>query len=205
MLIGLGLGPGNPDLLTLRAVRLIREADAVFVPGRIAYDLVSPYCTPILLDFPMTEDEERITACLKRNVERIAPVAESGCAVFGILGDPNFFSTFSRLCAVLSSKYPGIRYRTEPGISAITAFAAAAGISLNGGFMVSDSGTPDARILLKVRRPRERAEALKQEGFSEFVLVERMYFPDMKIYRGDDLPEASDYLSVLYARRNHGK
>jgi len=201
MLIGLGLGPGNADLLTLRAVRIIREADAVFVPGRIACDLVSPYCTPVLLEFPMTDDEERITACLRRNAERIAPVAESGCAVFGILGDPNFFSTFSRLCAVLSAEYPGLQFRTEPGISAITAFASAAGVSLNGGFTVSDKGTPDARIMLKVRRPRERAQALRKEGFSEFVLVERMYFPDMKIYRNDDLPETSDYLSILYARR----
>jgi len=201
MLIGLGLGPGNADLLTLRAVRIIQEADAVFVPGRIAYDLVSPYCTPVLLDFPMTDDEERITLCLRRNAERIAPVAESGCAVFGILGDPNFFSTFSRLCTILSAEYPDIQFRTEPGISAITAFASVAGVSLNGGFMVSDKGNSDARIILKVRRPREQAQALRREGFSEFVLVERMYFPDMKIYRNDDLPETSDYLSVLYARR----
>ncbi len=201
MLIGLGLGPGNPDLLTLRAVRLIQEADAVFVPGRIAYDLVSQYCTPVLLDFPMTDDEDRITACLRKNAHLIAPVAESGCAVFGILGDPNFFSTFSRLCAVLASEYPGIQYRTEPGISAITAFASAAGVSIRGGFIVSDEATPDTRILLKVRHPRDQAEALRAQGYREFVLVEKMYFPDMKIYRNDDLPEKSDYLSVLYARR----
>ncbi len=201
MLIGLGLGPGNADLLTLRAVRMLRQADAVFVPGRIAYDLVSPYCTPVLLDFPMTDDEERIAACLRRNAECIAPVAKSGCAVFGILGDPNFFSTFSRLCTILSAEYPDIQFRTEPGISAITAFASAAGVSLNGGFTVSDKGIPDARIMLKVRRPREQAQVLRKEGFSEFVLVERMYFPDMKVYRNDDLPETSDYLSVLYARR----
>jgi precorrin-2/cobalt-factor-2 C20-methyltransferase len=201
MLIGLGLGPGNPELLTLRAVRLLKEADVVFVPGRIAQDLVAPYRNAVVLDFPMTEDEVHIRKCLEENVEKIAPAAQKGLAVFGILGDPNFFSTFSRLCSILAEKYPAIQYRTEPGISSITAFAAAAGISLNGGFMVSDGRVPDSRILLKVRHPRKKAAELQKEGYREFVLVERMFFPDMKIYHTGDLPEKSDYLSVMYARR----
>lgn len=201
MLIGLGLGPGNPELLTLRAVRLLKEADEVFVPGRIAYDLVAPYRTPVMLDFPMTGDEDHITVCLRENAVRIAPVARDGCAVFGILGDPNFFSTFSRLCTVLSEDYPEIECRTEPGISSITAFAAAANLSLSDGFTVSDGSVPDVRILLKVQRPRQKAAELRAEGFSEFVLVEKMYFPDMKVYRNDELPETSGYLSVMYARR----
>jgi precorrin-2/cobalt-factor-2 C20-methyltransferase len=154
-----------------------------------------------VLDFPMTDDEERIRKCLEENAEKIAPVAQEGLAVFGILGDPNFFSTFSRLCTILAEKYPTIQYRTEPGISSITAFAAAAGISLNGGFMVSDGQVPDSRILLKVRHPRQKAAELRKEGYREFVLVERMFFPDMKIYQTVDLPEKSDYLSVMYARR----
>lgn len=201
MLIGLGLGPGNPELLTLRAVRLLREADRVFVPGRIAQDLVAPYRDAIVLDFPMTDDESRIRKCLEENADRIAPAAQDGLAVFGILGDPNFFSTFSRLCSILSEKYPSVQYRTEPGISSITAFAAAAGISLNDGFIVSDGQLPDSRILLKVRRPKEKADELRREGYREFILVERMYFADMKVYRNEDLPEKSDYLSVMYARR----
>jgi len=201
MLIGLGLGPGNPELLTLRAVRLLREADAVFVPGRIARDLVAPYRDAVMLYFPMTDDESEIRKCLEENAEKIAPVAQNGLAVFGILGDPNFFSTFSRLCEILSERYPSIQYSTEPGISSITAFAAASGISLNGGFIVSDGQEPDTQILLKVRHPKEKAAKLRREGYTEFVLVERMYFPDMKVYRNDDLPEKSDYLSVMYARR----
>jgi precorrin-2/cobalt-factor-2 C20-methyltransferase len=195
------LGPGNPDLLTLRAVRLLNEADAVFVPGRIAQDLVAPYRDSVLLDFPMTDDEVQIRACLEKNAGRIAAVAHQGLAVFGILGDPNFFSTFSRLCSVMAEKHPLIECRTEPGISSITAFAAAAGLSLNGGFIVSDGAVPDTRILLKVRRPQEKAAALRREGYREFVLVERMYFPDMKVYRTDELPEKSDYMSVMYARK----
>jgi precorrin-2/cobalt-factor-2 C20-methyltransferase len=201
MLIGLGLGPGNPELLTLRAVRLLREADTVFVPGRIAFNLVAPYRDAVILRFPMTDDESLIRECLLENADKIAPAAQNGLAVFGILGDPNFFSTFSRLCSILAEKYPTIEYRTEPGISSITAFAAAAGISLNGGFTVSDGPEPDSRILLKVKHPRKKADELRREGYREFVLVERMYFADMKVYCNDELPETSDYLSVMYARR----
>jgi len=201
MLIGLGLGPGNPELLTLRAVRLLREADTVFVPGRIAFNLVAPYRDAVILRFPMTDDESLIRECLLENADKIAPAAQNGLAVFGILGDPNFFSTFSRLCSILAEKYPTIEYRTEPGISSITAFAAAAGISLNGGFTVSDGPEPDSRILLKVKHPRKKADELRREGYREFVLVERMYFADMKVYRNDELPEKSDYLSIMYARR----
>jgi precorrin-2/cobalt-factor-2 C20-methyltransferase len=202
MLIGLGLGPGNPELLTLQAVRLLKEADAVFVPGRIAHDLVAPYREPVLLEFPMTDDEARIQQCLETNAKKIAPVAAKGLAVFGILGDPNFFSTFSRLCTVIATTHPDIECRTEPGISSITAFAAAANIPVNEGFAVSDGSTMSGtRILLKVRRPKERADQLRAEGFREFVLVERMFFADMKVYRDTDLPEKSDYMSVMYARK----
>ena len=201
MLIGLGLGPGNPELLTLRAVRLLREADTVFVPGRIAYNLVSPYHEAVILQFPMTDDESLIRKCLLVNAEKIAPAAQEGLAVFGILGDPNFFSTFSRLCTILKENYPSIQFRTEPGISSITAFAAAAGISLNSGFIVSDGPEPDDRIVLKVKYPKEKAEQLRREGYRKFVLVERMYFEDMKVYSNDDLPQKSDYLSVMFARR----
>ena len=200
MLVGLGLGPGNPELLTLRAVRLLKEADAVFVPGRIAADLVAPYRGSVMLDFPMTDDEDRIRACLEANAEEIAPVAKKGLAVFGILGDPNFFSTFSRLCAILEKNHPGIECRTEPGISAITAFAAAADVPLNGGFLVSDGAEPSALIRLKARHPQKIIAGLKKEGYREFVLVERMFFPDMRVYRNGEIPEKTDYMSVLYAR-----
>jgi len=201
MLVGLGLGPGNPELLTLRAVRLLRDADEVFVPGRIARDLVAPYREAVMLDFPMTDDEARIRECLKKNARTIAPVAENGLAVFGILGDPNFFSTFSRLCGIIAETHPAIQFRTEPGISSITAFAAAAGVSVNEGFTVSDGTFSESRVMLKVRKPKEQAEKLQAEGYHDFVLVERMFFDDMRIYRNSELPAKSDYMSVMYARK----
>ena len=97
--------------------------------------------------------------------------------------------------------HPGNRVPDEPGISSITAFAAAAGVPVNEGFTVSDGTMSDTKILLKVRRPRKQADQLRAEGYREFVLVERMFFTDMKVYRNKDLPEKSDYMSVMYARK----
>ena len=202
MLIGLGLGPGEPEYLTLRAVRLLREADAVFVPGKIAMSLVSGYRDAEVLDFPMTGDEEVIAASMVRNADRIAAVARNGTAILGILGDPNFFSTYARLVAVMEERYPGIECRTEPAVSSITAFASVARVSLSDGFLVTEGlGDAPCRIMLKVRRPREMAETLRRDGYRSFILVERMYMEEMRVYRENELPEESDYMSILYARR----
>jgi precorrin-2/cobalt-factor-2 C20-methyltransferase len=191
MLVGLGLGPGDPELLTLRAVRLLREADHVYVPGEIARRLVAPYRDAQVLEFPMTGDEKWIRHCLEGHADRIAKEAEAGLVLLALIGDPNFFSTFTRLCALIRE--------TVPGVSAITAFASVAGISLSDGFSVSDGkASPRSRIILKVTRPAELAEALRKEGYTRFVLVERMYMEGMAVYHGE-LPETSHYLSILYA------
>jgi precorrin-2/cobalt-factor-2 C20-methyltransferase len=200
MLIGLGLGPGDPELLTLRAVRVLREADAVFVPGGIAEKLVAPYRDAEVLSFPMTGDEATIRLAIGEAADRIARVAGQGTAVFALLGDPNVYSTWARLLGVIRERYPEIACRTVPGVSSITAFASVAGVTLSGGFSVSDGEGEKGRVLLKVRRPREEAERLAQEGFHKFVLVERMFLDGEKVYRGE-LPEESTYFSILYAER----
>ncbi|MDD1677705.1 MAG: cobalt-factor II C(20)-methyltransferase [Methanomicrobiales archaeon] len=200
-MIGLGLGPGNPELLTLRAVRLLREADAVFVPGKLAAQLVAPYRTATILPFPMTDDEEAIERCLHGNADRIAAAARDGIAIFALLGDPNFFSTFSRLCTVMAARHPDICCRAEPGVSAITACAAVAGIPISNSFIVSDGSEPSAKIFLKVRKPRETVEKLRHEGYLHFVLVERIFLDNEKVYREEEFPETSDYLSIMVAWR----
>ncbi|MDD1668806.1 MAG: cobalt-factor II C(20)-methyltransferase [Methanomicrobiales archaeon] len=200
MLVGLGLGPGDPELLTLRAVRLLREADAVFVPGGIAQGLVAPYRDAEIVTFPMSDDEAVVRLAVGEAAEKIAKAAQRGLAVFALLGDPNVYSTYARLLGVIRERYPEIPCRTVPGVSSITAFASVAGITLSGGFSVSDGKGEHGRILLKVRRPREEAQRLAREGFREFILVERMFLDGERVYRGE-LPEESTYFSILYAER----
>ena len=67
MLTGVGLGPGDPELLTIKAVRMLQEADIVYIPGGLARRLVEPYCTPIELPFPMSHDEEMIRVQIIKN------------------------------------------------------------------------------------------------------------------------------------------
>jgi len=201
MLVGLGLGPGDRELLTLKAVRLLRSASAVFVPGKMAHDLVKDYCDPKVLEFPMIEDEERIREALVHNADLIAPAARSGTAVLGIIGDPSFYSTFSRQCEILRERHPDIEVAVEPGVSSITAFASRAGLSLSGGFIVTDGAPPEAVVLLKVKKPRETMGRLRDEGYTEFVLAERVFLEGERIYGGDSIPDSSNYFSIMYARK----
>ncbi|MBI0584273.1 MAG: cobalt-factor II C(20)-methyltransferase [Methanomassiliicoccus sp.] len=201
MLIGVGLGPGDRELLTLKAVRLLHSADRVFVPGKMALELVKEHCAPMVLEFPMVNDENVIRQALERNADLIAPVAIEGTAVLGILGDPNFYSTFSRQCEVLKEKYPQVEVAVEPGISSITAFASRAHIPVNSGVLVTDGSEHECLVLLKVRTPREKMAELRTCGYSEFHLVERMYLENEKVYHQDEMPERCDYMSVMFARR----
>lgn len=202
MLTGVGLGPGDPELLTIKAVRMLQEADVVYIPGGLARRLVEPYCTPIELPFPMSHDEEMIRVQIIKNAEKIAADARDKNVVFGIIGDPNIFSTFSRLTIILKELYPDINISTVPGISSITALMSETRLPITGGFCVTDGSRIRSQIRMKVRKPLELAENLRKEGYSRFALVERMYMDGMQVLNGDDLPEESSYFSLLYAERD---
>ncbi len=202
MLLALGIGPGESDLITVRGAKLLESADKVFVPGRLAKEIVAPYADAEILDFPMTEDDEVIRAAMERNCDAIAPVARNGLAVLGILGDPGFYSTFGRLCGVMREKYPEIEFRTEPGISSITAFASRLQVSINSGVLITDGSDQGCLVHLKVRSPREMVTQLRSQGYSRFQLVERMYMDGEKVYAEDEMPERCDYMSVMFAQRD---
>ncbi len=129
---GIGVGPGDPGLLTVKAVELIRQADVIVCPeskkdeGSIALKIAAPYLRAeteqLALVFPMTHDKEILAAAWRENAIRIHEETEKGkTLVFLTLGDPTVFSTYMYMVPYLVEQ--GVEVETVPGITSFTAVA----------------------------------------------------------------------------------
>ena len=202
MLIGVGLGPGDPELLTLKAVDVLKNSDKVYVPGRLAKDLVAPYADAEILEFPMIRDIEVLNALWKENADKVAEEARKGTVAFGLIGDPNFFSTFTHLKKVMRKHYPDIELATVPGISSITSFAARTDVAVESSFEVSDGSEVGYKIHLKATQPKTIVEQLEAEGYTEFIFAERLFSDnEFIIHKKEDIPEKGNYFSIIYGKK----
>jgi len=202
MLIGVGLGPGDPELLTLKAVNVLKKSDKVYVPGRLAKDLVAPYADAEILEFPMIRDIEVLNSLWKENADRIAEEAREGNVAFGLIGDPNFFSTFSHLKKVMRKHYPDVELATIPGISSITSFAARTDVAVESSFEVSDGSEIGYMIHLKATKPKSIVKQLETEGYTEFIFAEKLFSDNELIIRKkEEIPEKGNYFSIIYGKK----
>jgi precorrin-4/cobalt-precorrin-4 C11-methyltransferase len=200
MLIGVGLGPGSPDLLTLAAIKALKNSRKVFIPGKLAAELVAPYTKAELMDFPMIQDKAELSRLWENNAEKVANEARKGIVSFAVIGDPNFFSTFSHLRRTIREKYPDIEITTIPGVSAITAQAAKTDTSIEGSFIVSDGSPVRTKIILKTKNPEKTMEKLTAEGFNEFIYAERLFMENENVT--PDIPQKGDYFSIVVAKKS---
>ena len=140
-LYGIGLGPGDPELVTLKAVNLLSSLRHVFVPrargseSGLASVISAPYLRSdaqvIDLEFPMKRDSDEVRRQWNQNCDRICNLLDSGeDAAFVTLGDPTVFSTYLYLLEALSERTSGFRSITVPGISAFSAAASLTGFPL---------------------------------------------------------------------------
>lgn len=136
-----GCGPGNPELLTIRALNLITEADVIFVPTSkldkpsIALSIVAKYIketTKIInLVFPMVKDKDSLKDYWKKNTLEISQMVRTGKkTLYLTVGDPSLYSTWIYIHRELKKNHKDIEIEIIPGITSIFAFAAESKISL---------------------------------------------------------------------------
>jgi len=142
-LYGIGVGPGDPDLITLKAVRVLQRVPHIFAScsTKNSYSLALNIVRPHLngagiepLPFPMTRDPQVLKEAWEKNSERVLEVLNSGAdAAFITLGDPLTYSTFGYLLKTLKRLNPDVRVVTIPGITSYSAAAARTHIPLTEG------------------------------------------------------------------------
>jgi precorrin-2/cobalt-factor-2 C20-methyltransferase len=144
-LVGIGVGPGDPDLLTVAAVREFAAAGRVFVPvmasdlaGR-AEAVVRAHLTHDRLERLVFALNDDVTGSQARRHQLWDAAAtrvvhylreHGGTAAFATLGDPSVYSTFGYLAQTVRELLPAVRIRTIPGITAMQAAASVAGVTL---------------------------------------------------------------------------
>lgn len=227
---GLGVGPGDPELLTIKAHRILREVDIVCVPiskmeqESLALSIVKPYLQEdklvMELHMPMTQDETTLEASWSGAAEQILPYLQEGKQVaFLTLGDPSLFSTYTYLLTRIKKLDPEIVVETVPGITSLAAAAARINLPLAEGEerltivpalldvdeltgILAESSNV---VLMKVSRQfPEIVRILEQEGrLEDAVMVTRCGQPRERII--GDLRQVAgekiDYMSLIIIKK----
>jgi len=142
-LIGVGVGPGDPELVTVKGVRVLREADLVVVPVMSAGERGRAEATvrahvdrePLRLVFALDDrggpTAERLSAW-EAAADRVAQELRAGAQsiAFATIGDPNIYSTFTYLADAVRERLPEVTVETVPGITAMQDLAARSGTVL---------------------------------------------------------------------------
>lgn len=227
-LVGVGVGPGDPELLTLRAVRVIREADVVFAPTRrpggrsMALEIMRAHLDErrqrvVVVPFPEGRYPQPWDGVARLILDELG-AARRG--VFLTEGDPMLFGSFGHVAAAIRSIEPSTEIEIVPGVSSVTAAAAAAGVALTDyedklaivpatadqGEIERTLGAFECVVILKVGRVLGALFGLLDRlgVLDQAVYVRRCGWPDQQIVHDVRLLVAApptDYFALLIVRR----
>ncbi len=230
-LYAIGVGPGDPELLTLKGARLLREADVVVAPvadpggSSVAHgiirDLLDPHRQQVVTQvFPMRRESADLEEIWAQSAMQVADFVREGHTVaFVTLGDPSLYSTFQYLYRHLKRFCPDVPVEIVPGVSSINAAAALADLPLGLGderlAVLSATSPPDVLhraledfdtvVLMKVHRVfvalRDLLAAAQLKEKSVF--LKRVGLAGQAVFKDlDDVGEDDlDYFSLIIVRK----
>lgn len=221
ILYGISTGPGDPELMTLKAVRLLEKCGTVFVPRTKGEDSlalsIAAQCVDmqgkniICMDFPMSSDTQLINLNYQRIAENVCTELEKGDCAMLCLGDISVYSTFSPIAAIVSER--GHTVERVAGVTSFCAAAAGLGIPLVNGSEVltvipysserlSDLIVSEGRkvIMKSGRHSAELISLLKQNGQRVWT-AENIGFSGERLMSGPE--EDTGYFTVFISENDN--
>ncbi|WP_333653131.1 precorrin-2 C(20)-methyltransferase [Lacrimispora sp.] len=222
IMYGIGVGPGDPELMTLKAVKRMKSVDVIAIPHTdkelcVAYQIARQAVPEIeekeciYLSMPMTKDkkvlEESHELAAKTVMEHLSKGKDVG---FINLGDVSIYSTCSYLLDRLQEE--GYTTRLEAGIPSFCAAAARLGIPLVSGseelhiipasYQIKEAlQMPGVKVLMKAGRQMEAVKEEIRKCKASVVMVENCGMAEEKVYRSlEEIPEDAGYYSLLIVR-----
>lgn len=227
ILYGVGVGPGDPELLTIQAVRIIKECDVILAPGKepektVAWKIAAAGIPELTekeaagIHMPMTKDPDLLKKAHEAAVKRITEELDKGKkAAFLTLGDPCIYSTY--LYVHRQVKKAGYRAEIINGIPSFLAVAAAAGeglvensqmlhvipASYPSGESLALSGT---KVFMKAGKAAAEVKnellSLGAKGWA----VEKCGMEGERIFHSlDEIPDDLSYYSIIVAKEGAGE
>ena len=228
-LYGIGVGPGDPELISFKGVRILDRVPVVAFPAgmggkpgiaeQIVADWLKPEQIRLPLQFPYVRDETVLRQAWQEAADRTWDYLQKGEDVaFVSEGDVSFYSTFTYLAQTLQQQHPAVPVETIPGICSPMAAAAELGIPLtvtsqrlailpalyNIAELDAALDWADVVVLMKVSSVYEAVwQQLQRRGLLDRSdIVERATHPQQVLYRGlRDRPHLQlPYFSLLVIR-----
>jgi precorrin-2/cobalt-factor-2 C20-methyltransferase len=230
ILYGVSVGTGDPELITVKGLRILQSSDIVAFPAgvnnrlgvaqNIIQDWLQPHQQILPLEFPYVQDELKLKVAWSKAAQHVGQKLTLGNNVaFACLGDINFYGTFTYLAQTLRRSHPEVTIETIPGVCSPMAIASVLGIPLTVNqqkmavlpalYSVQELETAlnwaEVVVLLKVSSVYPQVwQILEQRNLlASSAIVEKATFPEQKIYRDlRNYPQLDlSYFSVLLINR----
>ena len=230
ILYGVSVGTGDPELITVKGLRILQSSDIVAFPAgfnnrlgvaqNIIQDWLQPHQQILPLEFPYVQDELKLKVAWSKAAQQVGQKLTLGNNIaFACLGDINFYGTFTYLAQTLRRSHPEVTIETIPGVCSPMAIASVLGIPLTVNqqkmavlpalYSVQELETAlnwaEVVVLLKVSSVYPQVwQILEQRNLlASSAIVEKATFPEQKIYRDlRNYPQLDlSYFSVLLINR----